>query len=53
MTANVLAAAIEKIGDYSLIVCGEGAADTYAHQIGPALEHCLTFRLFRVLPELN
>ncbi|HPF20307.1 MAG TPA: electron transfer flavoprotein beta subunit/FixA family protein [Syntrophomonas sp.] len=37
VTANVLAAAIEKIGDYSLIVCGEGAADTYAHQIGPRL----------------
>lgn len=37
VTANVLAAAIKKIGDYSLIVCAEGAADTYAHQVGPRL----------------
>lgn len=37
VTANVLAAAISKIGDYSLIVCAEGAADTYAHQVGPRI----------------
>lgn len=37
VTANVLAAAIKKIGDYSLIVCAEGSADTYAHQVGPRL----------------
>lgn len=37
VTANVLAAAIKKIGDYSLVVCAEGAADTYAHQVGPRI----------------
>lgn len=37
VTANVLAAAIRKIGDYSLVVCAEGAADTYAHQVGPRI----------------
>ncbi|GEA14726.1 MAG: electron transfer flavoprotein beta subunit [Moorella sp. (in: firmicutes)] len=37
LTARVLAAAAEKIGDYSLIVCGEGASDTYARQVGPRL----------------
>jgi electron transfer flavoprotein beta subunit len=37
VTATVLAASIKKIGDYNLIVCSEGAADTYAHQVGPRL----------------
>ncbi len=37
VTANVLAAAIKKIGDYRLVVCAEGAADTYAHQVGPRI----------------
>jgi electron transfer flavoprotein beta subunit len=37
VTANVLAAAIRNIGDYRLVFCGEGAADTFAHQIGPRL----------------
>lgn len=37
VTANVLAAAINKIGDYRLVVCAEGAADTYAHQVGPRI----------------
>lgn len=34
VTANVLAAAIRKISDYNLVVFGEGASDTYAHQVG-------------------
>jgi len=37
VTANVLAAAIRRIGEYDLILCGEGAADTYAQQVGPRL----------------
>ena len=37
VTANVLAAAVRKIGAYDLIICGEGAADTYAQQVGPRL----------------
>jgi len=37
VTANILAAAIKNIGDYSLVVCAEGAADTYAHQVGPRI----------------
>ena len=35
VTANILAAALRKIGDYDIILCGEGAADTYAQQVGP------------------
>lgn len=37
VTANILAAAIRKISDYSLIICAEGAADTYARQVGPRI----------------
>lgn len=42
VTAKVLAAAVNKIGDVSLIICSEGASDTYARQtpsrIGAALD---------------
>lgn len=37
VTAKALAAAINKIGDYSLIICAEGASDTYARQTAPRL----------------
>lgn len=36
-TAHVLAAALKKIGDIKLVVCAEGASDTYAHEVGPRL----------------
>ncbi len=37
VTSVVLAAAIQKISDYQLIICAEGASDTYAHQVGPRI----------------
>lgn len=33
-TAKVLAAAVRKIGQTRLVVCAEGASDTYAHEVG-------------------
>ncbi len=36
-TAYVLAAAIRKIGDYDLIICGERATDGDTGQVGPAI----------------
>lgn len=36
-TARVLAAAIKKMTDVSLIICAEGASDTYARQTGPRI----------------
>ncbi len=36
-TARVLAAAVTTIGDAGLVVCAEGASDTYAHEVGPRL----------------
>ncbi len=35
--AHVLAAAIEKIGNVDLVVCGEGSGDIYSQQMGPIL----------------
>lgn len=36
-TARVLAAAIDKIGDVDLVVCGEGSGDIYSQQVAPIL----------------
>ncbi|MFW9784100.1 MAG: electron transfer flavoprotein subunit beta/FixA family protein [Candidatus Heimdallarchaeota archaeon] len=36
-TANILAAAIKKIGDYSIIFCGNSSFDTGSSQVGPEL----------------
>ena len=41
VTARVLAAGIRRLGDVGLVVCGEGAADTYAHEVGPRVAACL------------
>ena len=37
VTANVLAAAIGKLGSYDLILCGEGSSDSFNRQTGPRL----------------
>jgi electron transfer flavoprotein beta subunit len=36
-TAAVLAAAVKGLGDFDLILCGEGSSDLYTQQVGPAL----------------
>ncbi len=46
-TASVLAAAIKKIGDVDLVLCGEGSPDLYAQQVGVQLGEMLG------LPTLN
>jgi electron transfer flavoprotein beta subunit len=53
VTANVLAAAIRKIGDYSLIVCAEGAADTYAHQVGPRIGAMIDIPVISFVKEMK
>jgi electron transfer flavoprotein beta subunit len=40
-TALALKAAIQKIGAYDLILCGEGSADLYAQQVGAQLGQLL------------
>jgi electron transfer flavoprotein beta subunit len=41
VTARALAKAIEKIGGYDLILCGEGSTDNYSGQVGPRLAELL------------
>ena len=43
MTAMALAAAIKKIEDVALVICAEGASDTYARQTAPRLGALLDF----------
>ncbi|MDR1321845.1 MAG: electron transfer flavoprotein subunit beta/FixA family protein [Gracilibacteraceae bacterium] len=40
-TSRALAAAVNKIGDFDLIICGEGSSDNYAQQTGPRLAELL------------
>lgn len=44
-TAKVLAAAIEKIGDVDLVLCGEGSSDQYSQQVGPRIAALLGWSL--------
>ncbi len=37
VTAKALAAAIKKIDDFTLVICAEGASDTYARQTAPRI----------------
>jgi electron transfer flavoprotein beta subunit len=41
LTAKALAAAVRKIGDYQLVLCGEGSSDLYAQQVGVQLGEIL------------
>jgi electron transfer flavoprotein beta subunit len=41
VTARVLAAQVAALGDVGLVLCSEGAADTYAHEVGPRLAQLL------------
>lgn len=48
VTANVLAAAIRKLGQYDLILCGEGSSDLFNQQTAPRIAAllglpCLSF----------
>jgi electron transfer flavoprotein beta subunit len=41
ITATVLTAALKKIGEFDLILCGDGSADIYAQQVGVQLGEIL------------
>lgn len=53
VTARVLAAAAQKIGDYNVIVCAEGAGDTYARQVGPRLGALLDLPVITAVCEVE
>ncbi len=52
-TAEVLAAAAKKIGDYDLIICGRQAADTDAGVVGPAMAEFLGLPSASVVRRIN
>ncbi|MCM0760902.1 electron transfer flavoprotein subunit beta/FixA family protein [Sporomusa sphaeroides DSM 2875] len=53
VTANVLAAAIRKAGPYDIILCGEGAGDTYAQQVGPRMAALLDIPAITYVSEIK
>ena len=52
-TANALAKAIQKIGEYDLILCGEGSTDNYSGQVGPRLAEMLDLPQITYVRELE
>jgi electron transfer flavoprotein beta subunit len=52
-TANALAKAIQKIGEYDLIICGEGSTDNYSGQVGPRLAEMLDLPQITYVRELE
>ena len=52
-TARTLAKAIEKIGGYDLILCGEGSTDNYSGQVGPRLAAILDLPQITYVRELE
>jgi electron transfer flavoprotein beta subunit len=52
-TANALAKATQKIGEYDLILCGEGSTDNYSGQVGPRLAEMLDLPQLTYVRELE
>jgi len=52
-TARALAKAIQKIGEYDLILCGEGSTDNYSGQVGPRLAEMLDLPQITYVRELE
>jgi electron transfer flavoprotein beta subunit len=53
VVANVLAAAIRKIGPYDLIICGEASSDSYNQQIAPRIAALLDWPAITYVRELR
>lgn len=53
VTANVLAAALRKIGEYDVIICGEGSADAYGQQVGPRIATLLVIPVITFVSEMK
>lgn len=52
-TVNALAKAIQKIGEFDLILCGEGSTDNYSGQVGPRLAEMLDLPQITYVRELE
>src|SRR5665647_713114 len=53
VTAHVLAAQVRRLDDVDLVVCTEGASDTYAHETGPRLGELLGWPVVTNVRELT
>ncbi|MEN6413852.1 MAG: electron transfer flavoprotein subunit beta/FixA family protein [Veillonellales bacterium] len=53
VTSNVLVAALRKVGDYDIIICGEGSADTYGQQVGPRVATLLDIPVITFVTEMK
>lgn len=53
VTAQVLAAQVRRTGDVDLVLCTEGASDTYAHETGPRLGELLGWPVVTNVRELT
>jgi electron transfer flavoprotein beta subunit len=51
--AKILAKAVEQIGEYDLILCGEGSTDNYSGQTGPRLAELLDLPQITYVRELE
>jgi len=52
-TAATLAAAVRKIGDVDLILCGEGSGDVYAQQVGAVLGQMLGWATLNAVSKIT
>jgi electron transfer flavoprotein beta subunit len=53
VTAKALAAALTKIGDVNLVICAEGASDTYARQTAPRVGAILDWPVITSVVDLK
>ncbi len=53
VTAHVLAAQVRRLEDVDLVLCTEGASDTYAHETGPRLGELLGWPVVTNVRELT
>ena len=53
VTANLLAGAIKKIGQYDIILCGEASIDLFSGQIGPRLAGILNIPQITYAQKIN
>jgi electron transfer flavoprotein beta subunit len=52
-TARVLGAALENLGDWDAVLCGEGSIDTYARQVGPRIAAELSIPVLTHVTQLD
>jgi electron transfer flavoprotein beta subunit len=53
VTAQVLAAEVAALGEVDLVLCSEGSADSYAHEVGPRLAGLLGWPVVTDVRELE